>query len=260
MRQPCVALIATGRELVTDPEQPLLPGQIRDGTSYYLLSQLRAAGARVVWQAQVGDDAVAFDAALAQARQAGADVILSTGAVSRGRYDFVPDALTRHNAQRLFHKVAVRPGKPVLLAGLPDGVLYVGLPGNPMASAAGLRFFVEPALRGLLGMPHEHGLPVSLARTAAGAAGMAPASACTADLFGHGHAQRAGVAAAGILSRGAVAASQCLGSGGAAAGRRCTQHGGAGVRPGPSATGCAGIGAMKVFAQSAQWPATGTPA
>ncbi|MCF8826543.1 molybdopterin molybdotransferase MoeA [Xanthomonas campestris] len=162
MRQPRVALIATGRELVTDPEQPLLPGQIRDGTSHYLLSQLRAAGARVVWQAQVGDDALAFDAALAQARQAGADVILSTGAVSRGRYDFVPDALARHNAQCLFHKVAVRPGKPVLLARLPDGVLYVGLPGNPMASAAGLRFFVEPALRGLLGMPHEHGLPVAL--------------------------------------------------------------------------------------------------
>lgn len=162
VRRPRVALIATGRELISDPTQPLQPGQIRDGTSSYLRSQLRAAGAQLVWQGQVGDDDAAFDAALAQARGAGADVILSTGAVSRGRYDFVPDALARHAASLLFHKVAVRPGKPVLLARFGDGVLYVGLPGNPMASAAGLRFFVEPALRGLLGMPAEGGLRVAL--------------------------------------------------------------------------------------------------
>ncbi|MFC7521748.1 molybdopterin molybdotransferase MoeA [Xanthomonas populi] len=162
VRRPRVALIATGRELVGDPAQPLQPGQIRDGTSSYLLSQLQAAGAQVVWRGQVGDDDVAFGAALAQARHAGADVILSTGAVSRGRYDFVPDALAQHAAALLFHKVAVRPGKPVLLARFADGALYFGLPGNPMASAAGLRFFVEPALRGLLGMPAECGLRVAL--------------------------------------------------------------------------------------------------
>ncbi|KLD70844.1 molybdopterin molybdotransferase MoeA [Xanthomonas pisi] len=162
VRRPRVALIATGRELISDPAQPLQPGQIRDGTSSYLRSQVHAAGAALVWQGQVGDDDAAFDAALAQAREAGADVILSTGAVSRGRYDFVPDALARHAARLLFHKVAVRPGKPVLLARFADGVLYAGLPGNPMASAAGLRFFVEPALRGLLGMPAERGLRVAL--------------------------------------------------------------------------------------------------
>ncbi|MBV6898037.1 molybdopterin molybdotransferase MoeA [Xanthomonas euvesicatoria] len=162
VRRPRVALIATGRELIGDPAQPLQPGQIRDGTSSYLLAQLRAAGADVVWRGQVGDDDAAFDAALAQARHAGADLILSTGAVSRGRYDFIPEALARHAAEVLFHKVAVRPGKPVLLARFSDGALYMGLPGNPMASAAGLRFFVEPALRGLLGMPVEHGVRVAL--------------------------------------------------------------------------------------------------
>lgn len=162
VRRPRVALIATGRELIGNPAQPLQPGQIHDGTSSYLLSQLRAAGADVVWRGQVGDDDAAFDAALAQARDAGADLILSTGAVSRGRYDFIPDALARNAAALLFHKVAVRPGKPVLLARFGDGALYVGLPGNPMASAAGLRFFVEPAVRGLLGMPLERSLRVAL--------------------------------------------------------------------------------------------------
>ncbi|CCF70290.1 molybdenum cofactor synthesis domain protein [Xanthomonas citri pv. punicae str. LMG 859] len=162
LRRPRVALIATGRELIGDPAQPLQPGQIRDGTSSYLLARLRAAGADVVWRGQVGDDDAAFDAALAQARHAGADLILSTGAVSRGRYDFIPDALARHAAEVLFHKVAVRPGKPVLFARFGVGALYAGLPGNPMASAAGLRFFVEPALRGLLGMPVERGLRVAL--------------------------------------------------------------------------------------------------
>ncbi|KAB7771816.1 molybdopterin molybdotransferase MoeA [Xanthomonas maliensis] len=162
VRRPRVAVIATGRELVDDPTQALQPGQIHDGTSAYLRSQLRHAGAELLWHARVGDTDAEFDTALAQARQLGVDLVLSTGAVSRGRYDFIPGALARHGAQLLFHKVAVRPGKPVLLARLPDGTLYAGLPGNPMASAAGLRFFVEPALRGWLGLPPERGVSVAL--------------------------------------------------------------------------------------------------
>lgn len=72
-----------------------------------------------------------------------------------GRHDFVPDALTEQGAQVLFHKVAIRPGKPVLFARLPSGTLYFGLPGNPVACAVGFRFFVEAALRAMLGMPAE---------------------------------------------------------------------------------------------------------
>lgn len=170
--QPRVAVICTGKELVQDTTQPLGSGQIRDSNRPYLVGRLRAAGAEVVWQGTVGDDAAAFGDALAQARDAGAQVIVSTGAVSQGRYDFIPDALRALGASIGFHKVAIRPGKPVLFAHLADGAAYFGLPGNPLSAAAGQRFFVEPLLRRLLGMPAEQPLwlPLSTAyRKSAGA-------------------------------------------------------------------------------------------
>lgn len=79
-----------------------------------------------------------------------------------GRYDFIPQALQRLAARVVFHKVAIRPGKPLLFAVLANGALYFGLPGNPVSSAVGLRFFVEPALRNLLGMPAERPLRLPL--------------------------------------------------------------------------------------------------
>lgn len=153
--RPRVAVIATGKELVSDPAQPLESGQIRDSNRPYLVGRLQAAGAEVVWQGKVGDDVAEFDAAVDAALAAGALVVISTGAVSQGRYDFIPDALRARGAEILFHKVAIRPGKPLLFARLAVGALYFGLPGNPVSSAVGQRFFVEPVLRQLLGLAPE---------------------------------------------------------------------------------------------------------
>lgn len=153
--RPRVAVICTGRELVDDPMQPLAPGQIRNSNGPFLAARLPLAGAQVVRVETVGDDADAFEAALRRALDAGAKIIVTSGAVSMGRYDFVPQALAKLGAQTLFHKVAIRPGKPLLFARLPDGALLFGLPGNPIAVAVGLRFFVEPALRAMLGLPAE---------------------------------------------------------------------------------------------------------
>jgi molybdopterin molybdotransferase len=98
---------------------------------------------------------VTYADALRRAQRAGADLVVSTGAVSMGRYDFVPEALRQLGASELFHKVAMRPGKPLLAATLPDGPLVMALPGTPMAVAAGMRFFVAPVLRTLLGQGDE---------------------------------------------------------------------------------------------------------
>jgi molybdopterin molybdotransferase len=153
--RPRVAVLCTGRELVDDPTQELAPGQIRNSNGPFLAARLPMAGAEVVHVETVGDDAAAFESALRRALEAGAKVIISSGAVSMGRYDFVPQALEHIGAETLFHKVAIRPGKPLLFARLPGDALLFGLPGNPIAVAVGLRFFVEPALRVMLGLPHE---------------------------------------------------------------------------------------------------------
>ncbi|HET6782233.1 MAG TPA: molybdopterin-binding protein, partial [Pseudoxanthomonas sp.] len=92
-----------------------------------------------------------------------ADLVLSTGAVSMGSRDFIPAGLQAMGARLLFHKTAIRPGKPILAARLQEGALFVGLPGNPIATAAGLRYFAVPLLRAMLGMPAETPLRASLA-------------------------------------------------------------------------------------------------
>ena len=81
--------------------------------------------------------------------------MVTTGGVSAGRMDFVPRALELMGADILFHRVAIRPGKPILFAWLHDGTWFFGLPGNPIAVAVGLRFFVAPAIRILQGRPPE---------------------------------------------------------------------------------------------------------
>lgn len=162
-RRPKIALISTGRELVDDPAQPLCEGQIRNANGAYLGARTSAAGAELVHSETISDEAMAWEAAMQRALSAGAEVIVSSGAVSMGRHDFVPDALARHGAQLLFRKVAIRPGKPLLFARLANGALYFGLPGNPVACAVGWRFFVEPAVRAMLGLPVEapHWLPLA---------------------------------------------------------------------------------------------------
>ncbi len=156
------ALLTTGRELVDDPNQALQLGQIRNSNGPFLSDRLRESGAFICHQETVPDDANAFCEALTRSLQAGANLVISTGAVSMGRYDFVPDALRSIGAEILFHKVAMRPGKPLLFAVLPNGSLYFGLPGNPVSSAVGFRFFVEPALRAMLGMSVENNMRFAL--------------------------------------------------------------------------------------------------
>jgi len=164
VRRPSAAVISTGSELVGDAGRALESGQIRDSNQPYLVARLCSAGCDIAWQGAVGDQVEAFDRALDEAVAAGAQVILSTGAVSAGRYDFIPAALRARGARILFHKVAIRPGKPILFARLPAGALYFGLPGNPASAAVGQRFFVEPALRRMLGLPPEAALSLPLQR------------------------------------------------------------------------------------------------
>ncbi|ODU44460.1 gephyrin-like molybdotransferase Glp [uncultured Aquimonas sp.] len=154
VRRPRLALFCTGRELV-EAGAPLGSGEIRNSNGPYLSAAIAAAGAELLRYAVLPDEAAPLRQSIGEAVDAGAQVILSTGAVSMGRYDFVPEVLRELGAQLVFHKLRMRPGKPLLFARLPGGQLYFGLPGNPASSAVGFRFFVCAALRALLGLKPE---------------------------------------------------------------------------------------------------------
>ena len=184
-RCPRVAVLATGRELVA-PGEPLPPGAIHDATSPYLAAALATAGAEAVRVVRVGDEVAEFQAALDTALADGVDLVLSTGAVSRGYYDFIPSALDARGAERIFHGVALRPGKPVFCAQLREGPLFVGLPGNPLSTAVGFRFLVEPLLRAWLGMSVEQECRLPLAAACSKRAGLHAAFHATLRCDGEG--------------------------------------------------------------------------
>jgi molybdopterin molybdotransferase len=155
MRAPVkAAVLCTGAELVDD-SAALSDGQIRNSNGPYLRAALPAMGATVALYRRLPDSAAAYAEAVRAAEQAGCRIILSTGAVSMGVHDFVPDALRALGADVVFHKLQMRPGKPTLFAVLPSGALLFGLPGNPMSCAVGARFFVQAALRQMQGLPPE---------------------------------------------------------------------------------------------------------
>lgn len=152
---PKAAVISTGKELVDDLNQPLRPGQIRNSNAPYLLQSLKSFGITATNEGTIFDEPEKFEQKIRQLLSRDIQIILSTGAVSMGRLDFVPDGLRAMGAEILFHKTAIRPGKPILFARFPGGTYYFGLPGNPVATAVGLRFFAYPLIRKLRGLEQE---------------------------------------------------------------------------------------------------------
>jgi molybdopterin molybdotransferase len=159
-KKPRVALISTGKELVT-VGGALETGQIWNSTAPFLMTALAELGAEPVYYGIAADQPEEFLKVLKCVLDEKPDLVLTTGAVSVGKHDFVAEALRQSGVQILFSKVAIRPGKPILFGTLKAneetklGPVFFGLPGNPVSTAIGLRFFVEPFIRKLLGRPRE---------------------------------------------------------------------------------------------------------
>lgn len=143
---PRVAALVTGDELLRSG----LPGagRTRDAVGPLLPAVVASYGGVLVSLDHLGDDPDVLAKALADAD---ADVVVTTGASSVGRADFLPMALRALGAELVVDGVRVRPGHPQVLARLPDGRLVVGMPGNPLAALAAAVTVLAPALAALAG-------------------------------------------------------------------------------------------------------------
>lgn len=153
-RAPRVAVVSTGSEL-TGPGEPVRRGLIPDSNGPLLAQLVPGADAEVVMVARVADDGDAVAQATADARAAGADVIIFTGGVSAGAYEPVRAAFDGHGEVE-FAKVSMQPGKPQAFGTVGDGCLVFGLPGNPVSVAVSFEVFVRPALLALQGRSVIH--------------------------------------------------------------------------------------------------------
>jgi molybdopterin molybdotransferase len=150
--RPRVAIIPTGNELEEAGSPLRHESSVWASTSVYLATALESLGCAVTLLPIVRDDVAAFHAALNSCTDA--HLICTTGAVSAGVHDFIPSVFVERGAHTYFHRVAVRPAKPVLLATHDAQVLF-GLPGNPISTAVAFRFFVWPLLAAMWGMTDE---------------------------------------------------------------------------------------------------------
>ena len=150
--RPVVGVLTTGSELKR-PGEPLEPGQIYNSNSYQMVAQAKSAGARAIDYGIVPDDKAATRDAIARAFSE-CDVVLLSGGVSMGDFDFVPSVLQELGVTTRFYKVRVKPGKPTLFgereADGRRGYVF-GLPGNPVSSYVIFELFVRPFLYHLAG-------------------------------------------------------------------------------------------------------------
>jgi molybdenum cofactor synthesis domain-containing protein len=161
-RRPVVGIMPTGDELLPVHE-PLRPGMVRDSNSRALKAQVLRAGGVPVMLGVAVDDRAALKSKVAEALDS-CDVLITSGGVSMGDYDFVGEVLEELGCAIHFTRVRTKPGKPVTYA-TRDEVQVFGLPGNPVSSMVSFELFCRPALRARMGArsPHRRKVDVELA-------------------------------------------------------------------------------------------------
>jgi molybdopterin molybdotransferase len=147
---PSIAIVATGDELV-GVDALLAEGQIRRSNDMAIAAALRGHGFDRTALSHVTDDLAATIDAL-QALLAAHEVVIISGGVSMGQKDYVPQALSALGVQRVFHRIAQRPGKPMWFGVGPGGQVVFALPGNPVSSLVCFVRYVRPALLAAMGM------------------------------------------------------------------------------------------------------------
>ena len=153
-RRPKVALLATGDELVMPGSSPGA-GQVVYSNGYALKALARSEGAETLDLGIAADTVAATTAGIRRARDAGADILITSGGASVGEYDLVKSSLEAEGVTMAFWKIAMRPGKPMMHGRL-GAMRVIGLPGNPVSSYVCAFLFLVPLIRTLLGRTTVH--------------------------------------------------------------------------------------------------------
>ncbi len=140
-RRPTVAILTTGSELI-EVDEELLPGRVRSSNTYTLIGQVREAGGKPMLLGNAADSPEELQQGITKGY--GADVLVTSGGVSAGKFDLLPKAAEKMG-EVIFRGVGMKPGAPVAFGRI-GGMLWFGLPGNPVASVVCFEEFVRPAL------------------------------------------------------------------------------------------------------------------
>ena len=163
LKRPNVAVLATGDELVPVHQTPG-PGQIRNSNEAMLVAQIQRAGARPIPLGIAADTRQELGERIAVGLEH--EILILSGGVSAGQLDLVPEVLEAAGVDKVFHKVKIKPGKPVWF-GVRPGVggqpncLVFGLPGNPVSSMVGFELLARTAISRMSGVQPGTPRPLS---------------------------------------------------------------------------------------------------
>lgn len=153
VKQPIIGVVTTGSELLEVHEQ-LKPGKIRNSNSYMIAAQIERTGGIVRYYGQFADDLETCYETVKRAIKE-VDILITTGGVLVGDYDYLPAIYERLQANVFFNKIAMRPGSVTTVAEL-EGKLLFGLSGNPSACYVGCELFVRPVIQTYLYRKDPH--------------------------------------------------------------------------------------------------------
>jgi len=161
-KKPAIVFYSTGNEI---SEKTNIPDwKVRNSNSHYIKSLSKNLFFDIINGGVLRDkDDILFKKLINKNFKSKYDIVITNGAVSAGKFDFVPRIIKNFNLSNHFKGVAIRPGKPIMFAKFKNiNKSFFGLPGNPISSAACFKFFVYPYLRLILNMKQERSFKAKL--------------------------------------------------------------------------------------------------
>ncbi len=147
-RKPKIAVLATGDEIIS-PEGPLILGKVRNSNEFTLCGLVEEFGGKAISFGIGKDSKPKLTKQICEALET-SDILVTSGGVSMGDFDFVQEVFPEIGVEIVFHKINVKPGKPVLFGTFGEKLVF-GLPGNPVSSMVSFLKFVVPAMKKMSG-------------------------------------------------------------------------------------------------------------
>mgnify|MGYP000011666794 FL=1 len=156
-KQPQIIFFSTGNEIADYKDTKVPSWKVRNSNNHYFTSFGKSLYFQIIDGGIIKDDEPdKLKEELKKTLSSDIDIFVTSGAISAGKFDFIPKLIKEFGFETHFKGVAIKPGRPIMLSKFKQKEkLFFGLPGNPISCAAGFRFFIYPLIRNSLGMPKE---------------------------------------------------------------------------------------------------------
>ena len=156
-KKPKIIFFGTGNEIVDYKKRNISNWEVRNSNNHYFMAFGKSLHYQIIDGGVIKDNEhKKLKEKLKKTLKSDIDIFVTTGAISAGKFDFIPELINKLGFKTYFKGVSIKPGRPIMLYKFQKNEkLFFGLPGNPISCAAGFRFFIYPLIRNSLGMLKE---------------------------------------------------------------------------------------------------------